>query len=182
MSTTANMLADCGIVIFAPNEASAGVLGILAMRLGFGSVAKYTELADQPQDRLTYFLIHGQVPDATKHRIIQGVRSSDSVYRRFAPIICFVTNGPRHQIVPLVQMGFDDVLFASDDFVDMTHKLHEQLRHDILYVETQHYIGPDRRRIERIDPNDSRRHFGSDCRKIRVVRDPRLGITVEDVV
>ena len=182
LSATANMLADCGAVTFAPNDASADGLVALATKLGFGKVANYTQFAELPKDRLTYFLLHGQLPDSSKQRILQGLRSSDSIFRRFAPIVCFLTSGPRHQIVPLVQMGFDEVLFVSDSHEDMSHKLADQLKQDILYVQSDHYFGPDRRRIERIDPQDPRRKpGGSPFRKIRVVRDPRLGISTMDL-
>lgn len=182
LSATTNMLADCGAVTFAPNDVSAGALGTLATKLGFGSVAHYTQFAELPKNTLTYFLVHGQLPDGAKQRIIQGLRSSDHIFRRFAPIVCFVTNGPRHQIVPLVQMGFDEVLFIADAVSDMSHKLNDQLRHELVYVESDHYFGPDRRRIERVDPNDPRRKLGGSAfRKIRVVRDPRMGISTMDV-
>lgn len=182
LSDTTNMLADCGAVTFAPNDVSASALGTLATKFGFGTVANYTQFADLPKNRLTYFLIHGLLPDGAKQRIIHGLRSSDHIFRRFAPIVCFVTTGPRHQIVPLVQMGFDEVLFVSDGIADMSHKLSDQLQHELLYVEAEHYFGPDRRRIERVDPNDPRRRLGgSECRRIRVVRDPRMGISTMDV-
>jgi hypothetical protein len=176
------MLADCGAVTFAPNDVSANALSALATKLGFGRVANYTQFAELPKDRLTFFLVHGQLPDGSKQRIIHGLRGSDHIFRRFAPIVCFVTAGPRHQIVPLVQMGFDEVLFVSDGYEDMSHKLAEQLQHEMLYVQSEHYFGPDRRRIERVDPQDPRRKpGGASYRKIRVVRDPRLGISTMDM-
>jgi hypothetical protein len=64
----------------------------------------------------------------------------------------------------------------------MSHKLAEQLQHEMLYVQSEHYFGPDRRRIERVDPQDPRRKpGGASYRKIRVVRDPRLGISTMDM-
>ena len=182
LSTAPNMLADCSAVTFAPNDVTTTALGALASRLGFGSVTNCTQVADLPKDRLTYFLVHGQLPDGSKHRIVQALRGSEQIFRRFAPIVCFMTQGPRHQIVPLVQMGFDEVLFIADGFADMTHKLADQLQHELLYVESDHYFGPDRRRIERVDPHDPRRKLGGAAfRKIRVVRDPQAGITAMDV-
>ena len=76
-SDTANMLADCGAVTFAPNDVTAAALGTLASKFGFGTVANYTQFAELPKNRLTYFLVHGQLPDGAKQRIIQGLRSSD---------------------------------------------------------------------------------------------------------
>lgn len=182
LSETTNMLADCGAVTFAPNDVSANALATLATKFGFGTVANYTQFAELPKNKLTYFLVHGQMPDGAKQRIIHGLRSSDHVFRRFAPIVCFVTGGPRHQTVPLVQMGFDEVLFITDPFAEMSHKLNDQLKHELIYVDADHYFGPDRRRIERIDPNDPRRKpGGSPYKQIRVIRDPRMGITTMDV-
>lgn len=182
LSDTTQMLADCSAVIFAPNDAATGALAALATKLGFGSVSNYTQVAEVPRNRLTYFLLHGQLPDGAKNRIIHGLRASEHVFRRFAPIVCFVTNGPRHQIVPLVQMGFDEVLFVSDGVAEMSQKLRSQLQQELLYVDADHYFGPDRRRIERINPNDPRRKpGGSPYKQIRVVRDPRMGITTMDI-
>lgn len=182
LSTRTNLLADCAAITFAPNDISATALGTLATKLGFGTVTNYTQFVELPKSKLTYFFIHGQLPDSAKQRIIHGLRKSDIAVRRFAPIVCFVTSGPRHQIVPLVQMGFDEVLFMSDAFSDMSAKLTDQLQHELFYVESDHYFGPDRRRIERVDPNDPRRRpGGAPFRKIRVTRDPHMGITTMDV-
>lgn len=181
LSTTRSALADCGAVTFAPNDVMANALGDLANTLGFGSVANHSQLSELPKDRLTFYFVHGQMPDGTKQRIIHGLRSSSQILWRFAPIVCFVTSGPRHQTVPLVQMGFDEVLFVADGTADMGQKLADQLR-DVFYVDAEHYFGPDRRRIERIAPNDPRRKpGGSPYRKIRVLRDPRAGISTMEI-
>lgn len=182
MSTTKNVLAGCGAVTFAPTDLNAAALADLAQNVGFGTVVNYPQIADIPVTKLTYFLVHGLLPDASKQRIIQALRHSDQMFRRYAPIVCFVTKGPRHQVVPLVQMGFDEVLFVADGLADMAHRLRDQVEQHHLYVESEHYFGPDRRRIERVDPNDPRRKpGGSPYRKIRVVRDPLSGISTMDM-
>ncbi|PXA99067.1 hypothetical protein DMC47_05670 [Nostoc sp. 3335mG] len=169
-------------VTFAPGAVESAALGDLARRLGFGTVAAYAPEMEIPRERLIFCIVHGLLPDATKQKILRGLRTSENTLRRYAPIVCVVPGGPRHQIVPLVQMGFDEVLFLRDQLADMQRKLAQQLRQDILYVQTGHYFGPDRRRIELIDPQDPRRKpGGAYYKRISVHRDPLAGISVHEM-
>ena len=152
----------------------------LAARMGFGHAVEYREAATLPETMLTFFLIDGRVPDATKHQLLRSIRSSSAPLRKYAPIICVLANGPRHRAVPLVEMGFDDVLFLVDPVGAMSSQIAAQLHHELVYVQTAHYFGPDRRRIELIDRADPRRKPGaaSGIRKFKVVRDPARGVEV----
>ncbi|WP_052951737.1 hypothetical protein [Devosia soli] len=179
---TKTILSACLAVTFAPGAVETAALGDLARRLGFGAVAAYTPDVDIPRERLIFCIVHSLLPDATKQRVLRGLRTSENNLRRFAPIVCVVPKGPRHQIVPLVQMGFDEVLFLGDPLADMHRKLTQQLRQDILYVQTGHYFGPDRRRIELIDPQDPRRKpGGAYYKRLNVHRDPLAGISVHEL-
>lgn len=175
-------LSTCLAVTFAPGPFEMAALGDIARRIGFDEIAAYTPALDVPHDRLAFFFVHALMPDANKQRIMRALRASEHKMRRFAPIVCIVPSGPRHQIVPLVQMGFDEVLFLGDHVADMQRKLSAQLQQDILYVQTGHYFGPDRRRIELIDPQDPRRKPGGmQYRRMSIHRDPASGISVMDL-
>lgn len=179
---TKTILAGCMAVTFGPGAVETAALGDLAKRLGFGAVAAYTPELELPSERLVFYIVHALLPDAGKQRVLRGLRASEHQLRRYAPIICVVPKGPRHQIVPLVQMGFDEVLFLGDQLPDLRRRLTEQLCQDILYVRSERYFGPDRRRIELIDPQDPRRKpGGAFYKRMNVHRDPLTGISVSEL-
>jgi len=183
LSTETSSLSKCIGVVFAPNDRAAASINTLAKQLGFGHVVDYRHINDIPADRLIYILVHSQIPDDNKQRIIKALRVSTDNYRRYAPIVCMVSSGPHHQAAHLVQLGFDEVLFLADSVEAMAAKLKAQLQQEHIYVETGRYFGPDRRRIEIFNPQDPRRKLGpDDCRKISVRRDPQAGISASDVV
>ena len=45
-------------------------------------------------------------------------------------------------------MGFDDILCLPEHSQLLVDRLTRQLNHDIVYIETVDYFGPDRRRME----------------------------------
>ncbi len=179
---TKTILASCMAVTFGPSAVEMATLGDLAKRLGFGAIVAYQPELELPSDRLIFYIVHGLLPDAGKQRVLRALRASEHKFRRYAPIICVVPKGPRHQIVPLVQMGFDEVLFLGDHLLDLQRKVTEQLCQDILYVKSEHYFGPDRRRIELIDPQDPRRKpGGAFYTRMHIHRDPVTGISVNEL-
>lgn len=170
-------LADCAALIFAPDGHCFDQMTTLARNLGFGHVLDYTRLNAVPPRTLPFFLIHNGIADHLKQRLLRGLRSTDELRRKYAPIICLIPQGPRHQMVPQVEMGFDEVLFLSDPVAEIGKALIGQLGREILYIEAPHYFGPDRRRLERVSRGDPRRvPGGTEHRRIQVVRDPQHGI------
>jgi hypothetical protein len=115
-------------------------------------------------------------------RLLRGLRSTDEPRRKYAPIICVIPQGPRHKMVPQVEMGFDDVVFLSDPIEQVSKTLTDQLGHEVLYIDSPQYFGPDRRRLERVSRGDPRRvPGGTEHRRIQVLRDPQHGIQVSYV-
>lgn len=175
-----SVLDHCAAIVFAPDAAGSAMLVALAARLGFGHAVDYSKLATIPENAMPFYIVHGALPEAARLRLIRSIRTSKQETRKYAPIICVQTGGPRHLIVRLVEIGFDEVLFLSDPVEALARKLGEQLRRDLLFVETEHYLGPDRRRLERVDRGDSRRKAKNSgaFRKLSVTRDPETGIHV----
>ena len=170
-------LADCAALIFAPDGRSFDQMATLARNLGFGHVLEYTKLNAVPPKTLPFFLIHNGIAAHLKQRLLRGLRSTDELRRKYAPIICLIPQGPRHQMVPQVEMGFDEVLFLSDPVAEIGKALLAQLGREVLYIESPQYFGPDRRRLERVSRGDPRRvPGGTEHRRIQVVRDPHRGI------
>ncbi|MVT00200.1 hypothetical protein [Devosia marina] len=175
-------LADCAALIFAPDGRHYDHMAALAGTLGFGHVLEHTKLNALPEKALPFFLIHNGVIDHLKQRLLRGLRSTDEPRRKYAPIICVIPQGPRHKMVPQVEMGFDDVVFLSDPIEQVSKTLTDQLGHEVLYIDSPHYFGPDRRRLERVSRGDPRRvPGGTEHRRIQVLRDPQHGIQVSYV-
>jgi len=175
-----DILQNCAAIIFAADAASSEALASTALRLGFGHAEDYTKLANVPPKIFHFYIVHGALPDAAKVRLVRSIRTSPEYTRKYAPIICALASGPRHLIVPLIDMGFDEVLFLNDPDTVLAQKLRGQLLADLLFIESPHYFGPDRRRIELVDRGDTRRKAGANAsgfRKINVKRDPVAGIS-----
>ena len=176
-STDPITLTDCAALIFAPDARSSESMTALARTLSFGHVLEYTKLNDLPPRTLPFFLIHNGIAEHVKQRLLRGLRATEELRRKFAPIICLIPHGPRHLMVPQVEMGFDEVLFLSDPIAEIGKALIGQLGREVLYIESPHYFGPDRRRMERVSRGDPRRvPGGTEHRRIQVLRDPQHGI------
>lgn len=176
-STTLSTLSACAALIFAPDRHAYDLMAELARHLDFGHVLDYTRLNAVPPRTLPFYLIHNGVADHVKMRLLRGLRATEEPRRRYAPIICIIPQGPRHQMVPQVEMGFDEVLFLSDALGEINKAMTGQLGRELLYIESPQYFGPDRRRLERISRGDPRRvPGGTEHRRIQVLRDPERGI------
>lgn len=175
-----NALKKCAAVVFAPDASGSAMLVGLATSLGFGYAADYTDVANIPQAALPFFIVHGDLPEPTRIRLLASIRASRQITRKYAPVICVQPSGPRHLIVRLVELGYDEVLFLSDPVDALARKLAEQLRRDVIFVETANYLGPDRRRLEIVDRGDTRRKPGGrgGFRRLNVLRNPDQGISV----
>ncbi|MBK1795993.1 hypothetical protein JHL21_15990 [Devosia sp. WQ 349] len=183
MTVTDDTIAQCNAVTFAAGQATSELMREFGKKIGFQETIDYPRFAENEAKGLNFFLVHGSIPDANKLRLIRALRSHPDVMRRFAPVVCLLSGGPRHQVVPLVEMGFDEVLFLVDSVDSMRAKLNAQLNHRLMYVQTSKYFGPDRRRIELVDRNDPRRKYGgSEFRRIMVVRNPTSGIETQEAL
>lgn len=175
-----DILNQCAAIVFAAGPHGSETLIETARQIGFGHVEDYTRLSRVPQDLLAFYFVHGALPDGAKLRLVRSIRSSTEDRRKYAPIVCVLTGGPRHLIVPHVEMGFDEVLFLTDPQASLVQKLRAQLQQDVLFVETHNYMGPDRRRIEVVDRGDPRRKVSGPAgifRKIKVWREPASGVS-----
>lgn len=178
-------LHECAAVVFPPSPLHKDAMLALCINAGFGQAVRDAEIGAIPPNRIVFFMAHGAIPDLQKQRLLTAIRTTNNPFRRYAPVICLVPSGPRHQMVPLIEMGFDEVLFLSDPVEDMVTKLSAQLNHPLTYVQTAKYFGPDRRRIEVVDRGDPRRKAippAGSFKKIQVTRDPRRGIAAMEML
>ena len=167
----------CSALLFAPSAPELAEMEHLVASLGFGHVMPLSQLHAVPERTLPFYFLHDHVPLQNKLKLLRGLRVSEELRRRYAPIICVIPRGPRHQMIAQVELGFDEVIFNSDPLPETIRKLAAQLGQDILYIEAPNYFGPDRRRLERISRGDPRRVQGGTMhQRIQVTRDPEKGI------
>jgi hypothetical protein len=179
-SSPTEVFKKCVAVTIATNTQEAEDLGRLATALGFSAAVDLPHSAKIATDTLSFYFVHHRVPDAAKMRFLSLVRALSEENRRYAPIVLLLPSGPKHLSIQYIEMGFDEVLFLNDPTNFIADKLAAQLGQELLYVQTKHYLGPDRRRVELIDRQDPRRKkSGGEHREIAVFRDVESGIRTE---
>lgn len=177
--THRSIFEQCTALLHAPDEYRRLDMEALVRVMGFGHVLALAELNAVPAQTLSFYFLHGDLPGHAKTRLIKGLRSSEELRRRYAAIICVLPHGPRHQIIAQIEMGFDEAVFLNDPVSESARTLGSQINCELLYIEAPKYFGPDRRRLERISRDDSRRALGGTMHhRIQVVRDPVRGIRV----
>lgn len=177
VSTQTITFSACAAIVFSAEAFERSMLIGFANRLGFAAAVDYTQTAKLDPHLLQFYFIHGAVPDKAKTMLLQSIRNSPLDQRKYAPVVCLLPGGPRHLLIHYVEMGFDEVLFLTDPDPSAIQKLEQQLYHEHIYVQTSNYLGPDRRRLERVKPDDPRRKNSTQgFRRISVHRDPRTGI------
>ena len=176
------VLKQCAAVSIAPTAEDTSLLQELSLHIGFSPVVEFARMTEVG-DRLAFYFVHNAMADPAKIRLLKTMRAQSEPRHRYAPVICVVPRGPRHQVVPLVEMGFDEVLFFNDSLEAMQAKLAGQINRRLTYIQTENYLGPDRRRIETVKRDDPRRKYGgSEYRRFHVLRNPEHGIAVQEQV
>ena len=146
------MLASCRAYVVAQSVAQNRSLVRLAERSGFGFVGSV--LGDRrvaieaERGEIVYFLIHHRLSDDTMAAIIKLLRSNASDAIRYAPIVMIIDDCPFETILKYVQFGFDDIISLPEKREIIIDRLRKQLNSEQLYIETDTYLGPDRRRME----------------------------------
>lgn len=171
---------QCVAVSIAVNSQDAEPIGLLAAKLGFQEAVELPHSSKIAKETLTFYFVDHRVPDAAKLRFLSLVRALSDLNRKYAAVVLLLPSGPKHLSIQYIEMGFDEVVFLNDPLPYIADRLAGQLGQDLMYVETKHYLGPDRRRVELIDRKDPRRKGkGGDHSEIFVFRDPSTGIRVE---
>ncbi|UYO00650.1 MAG: hypothetical protein KIT02_05400 [Devosia sp.] len=67
---------------------------------------------------------------------------------RLAPVVLVAQDCDLDTFLGYVEMGFDDILCLPDNVDLLIDRLAAQFNTDYIYVETDSYFGPDRRRME----------------------------------
>ncbi|MHA6690367.1 hypothetical protein [Devosia sp. A449] len=178
-AANAASLGGCAAIIIAPDDVGRATLLKLGQSVGFGAVADHSQSSHLLPQFLPFFLVHHQLRDSMKLRLIWNIRRSDILMIKFSPIILFMPDGPAHLTIQFIEMGFDDVICLPEKSAVLAARLAGQVGQERLFIEADHYIGPDRRRMELIERDTVRRkHGGSSHDKITIIRHPGKGIEI----
>lgn len=179
VSEDQSALEGCVAVIIAANDAGRGDLSRIGKGVGFGIVADHPKAFSTRSNCQPFFLVHFSLTDTAKLGLIDKIRRSETSEIKFAPIILFIPPGPAHRAVQFIDMGFDDVLCLPEAPDVLGERMRLQFGQHI-FIEAEHYLGPDRRRTEVIERDTIRRkRGGSPHDQLTIVRTPK-GISILD--
>lgn len=150
MSKHASILSECAAVGCCERGPPARSLEHFAAATGFGHFVHYHDLSDlrsHPVKNL-FFLVHFGMPDGEKAAFLTLLRQNSINRVRLAPVVLVAQDCDLDTFLGFIEMGFDDILCLPDSAGLLVDRLVSQLNHDILYIETSTYFGPDRRRME----------------------------------
>jgi hypothetical protein len=179
-SAESGLLGGCAAVVVAHDDHDSAALQALAERVGFGSVSTLSEgpHREDPEHSLTFFLLHFGLGNAGKKLLLSRLRGHPSDNVRFAPIVLFIPDGPSEEILFYIGMGFDDVICLPENSHIVASRLATQISQEHLYIETQSYLGPDRRRMELPGDTHPERKGDYEHTKLTIVRKPGVGVKV----
>ena len=173
-------LSRCQALVVAHGEQHIQMMLGLCRSVGFTNAADMTKvgLGTVAPGTISYILVHYEMGDEAKKKLIDAIRRAQIGDIRFAPIILFLPDGPYEEVLKYVEMGFDDVVCLPEKRDVLFARLEQQLISEQIYIETPTYIGPDRRRMElpgTVHPDRTGTHqFG----KIVIKRIPGDGVKV----
>ena len=158
--------------IVGPQDGPGAALGDLARSLGFAAVQPYAGLASaealSQQTPLMFFLFAAVEDVATLKATADSIRFANARRIRFSPLVYFSESPSVEAIRACVEMGFDDVITLPFTGARVRDRLGRLVDRRLIFFETAHYFGPDRRSAA--DSGVSRR--------IEIIRSVDAGVTV----
>ncbi|MGV8830889.1 MAG: hypothetical protein ACOH2N_02855 [Devosia sp.] len=175
-----SVLAHCVAIVVAKNEKDGEALMRLAERLRFGKMIAYTPALkpDVFSHRLVFFLVHFDFDDAARKQMLNSLRHSGSVSLCYAPVVIFLRDASVEQVRSCIEMGFDDVLNVPAEGPDIAMRLASQIGREQLYIETRNYIGPDRHRMDHIEPTPRTRQAEEPHARLIILRTVQDGVHI----
>jgi hypothetical protein len=155
----------------------------LAERAGFGFVGsvlgdRRVAIVAERRD-VVYFLVHYRLSDAAMASIVKILRSGPDDAVRYAPIVLVIDDCPYETILKYVQFGYDDIITLPEKREMIVDRLLKQINSEQLYVETDDYLGPDRRRMEvKLPGQESRRGDDTPHTRLTIERTLEHGVRV----
>lgn len=175
-----DLLSDCAAIVVAHDRRGGAVLLSLASRVGFGSVTTHEDVvgANKLAQKLLFFLVHYDIGASAKKQLLADLRNSPYDSIRFAPVIVFVPDGPGDDVLHHIEMGFDDVICLPENSHVLSSRLASQIGQEHLFIQTETYLGPDRRRMELPGHSHPERTGGFEHTRITIMRTAEAGVRV----
>lgn len=176
------MLAQCRAYVVAQSDAQNRSLVTLAERAGFGFIGTVfghrAVAVEGERSEIAFFFVHHQLPDGAMTATLRHIRESESECIRYAPVFLVINDCPYETILKYIQFGYDDILTLPEKREVIVDRLCGQLG-EHLYIQTETYLGPDRRRMEvAISPAEQRRLPDSPYVRLRLSRSIETGVQV----
>lgn len=173
-------LSRCQALIAAHGEQHTKMMMGLCRSVGFTQAADLMQsgLGALTPGTVLYILVHYEMGDEAKRKLIEAIRGAPDFNICFAPIILFLPDGPYEDVLKYVEMGFDDVVCLPEKRDILHARLEHQLISEQIYIQTPTYIGPDRRRMELPGASHPQRTGTHQFGKITIKRIPGAGIKV----
>jgi hypothetical protein len=149
-------LSACKAIVIGKTTAQVGFLTSLARKCGFALIEEpATGEIPSPKALISFVLVHHKVGDELLGAVVRAIRSGDREVR-FSPIVVIAEDGDFEVIVHFVHLGVDDVITLPEKRDVLVQRLSGQLWSEQVYVETESYFGPDRRRLEGAEVDERR--------------------------
>lgn len=158
--------------IVGPQDGPGAALSDLARSLGFAAVQPYAGLgaaeAQSQQTPLLFFLF-AAVEDVSRLKATaDSIRFANARRIRFSPLVYFSESPSVEAIRACVEMGFDDVITLPFTGARVQNRLSRLIDRKLVFFESAHYFGPDRRNAADIGVS----------RRIEIIRSTDAGVSV----
>ena len=173
-------LSRCQALTVAHGEQQTNMMLRLCRSVGFSQAADLATASFDAIDaqRVLFVLVHYEMGDEAKQKLVTTLRRSEAIDIGFAPIILFVPDIAYEEVLRYIEMGFDDVVSLPEKSDILHSRLENQLNAEHVYVETASYIGPDRRRMELPGTTHPERRGESEYTRLLIRRVPGHGIQI----
>lgn len=175
-----SVLAHCVAIVLARDERDGAALMRLAEQLRFGAILAHgaTPPPSQFHHRLVFYLVHFDYDLAGKQKLLFDLRHAPSVSLSFAPVVLFLRQAADDEVLHNIELGFDDVITVPEDALVIGRRLAAQIGQEHLYIETRHYLGPDRHRLDHAAQRRPVRQALEEHAQLTIMRRPETGVHI----
>ena len=172
------MLSACKAIVIGRTPTQIRFLTSFANKCGFALVEE-PATGDIPsaQTLISYVLVHHKVGDDLLGAVTRAIRGGSKEVC-FSPIVVIADDCTVERIAHFVQLGVDDVITLPEKRDALIQRLGAQLWSEHLYIETESYFGPDRRRLDTKSHADERRVGLASYARFVIQRIPERGTKV----
>lgn len=144
------ILEHCHAYLIGSGLVQTRLLQSIASKLGFASATNVMDggAVASTEAKVSFFLVHFLLHADVKRATLAAIRHSANDAVRFAPVILIADDCDYESVLEHVRLGYDDVISLPEKRPILAHRLETQISTDHLYIQTNDYLGPDRRRMD----------------------------------